>query len=298
MALTHHKSVSKFFEDAAKHVAHAKKSARVETCEDDLSNYLGTTGPINAPAFLALARLGHLHGAAAVVAYDEEDLNEVSNALQHTLCYKALDLRLQQALSATIPDKPDNRPTEFEDGLNAALPFALSRWPLAKDCARAYLWLADKDQRLRSPETRRMSNGTTDAFLVYLFSDALDLPTSYKPEDMLEDCYRALLDNWRTDDKARFQEAMAGAIDFHIRRSKPSTDHVNFEFGYLFEQVFAVELLSVMALRKRLTLPGFNANHALVDGPWEVIQRLPPAAPYPLAEALEARFKKDYATFT
>lgn len=278
-------------------IEHAVKNGDVADYEGQLEKYLAAPGKIDGRAFLELGWLGHLFGAACVVAYSMGNLDELSNMLERTLGCKTLQLRLNRALSAGIPDTPDNRPQEFEDSLNAALPFALSRWPLAEVCAEAFLWLADKDQRLRTGEARRMSNGTTDAFLVYLFSNALDLPTTYKPEDMLEDCYKVLLDQWRTTDQDAFQRAMAGAIEFHIRRSKYSTDHNHFEFDHIFEMVFAVELLAVMALRKRLNLPDFATGHPLVDGPWGVIQTLPPPAPYRLIDTLEARFKKDYPTF-
>lgn len=297
MALPHHPSVKKFFRDAALRMESARKKGDIADFEGYLRKYLDAPGPIDGRAYLELGRLGHLYGAGAVDAYGRGEPGELSDMLERTLGCKTLELRLQQALSATIPNKPDNRPREFEDSLSAALPFALSRWPLAQTCAEAFLWLVDKDQRLRAGEDRRMSNGTTDAFLVYLFANALDLPTSYKPEDMLEDCYKALLDAWRTTDQNAFQKAMAGAIDFHIRRSKYSTDHNHFEFGYLFEQVFPVELLAVLALRRRLKLPEFKAGHVLVDGPWEVIQSLPKPPPYPLIDTLETRFKKDYPTF-
>lgn len=297
MALPHHSSVKKFFRDAAVRMESARKDDDIADYEGQLEKYLAAPGKIDGRALLELGWLGHLYGAGAADAYGRGDLRELSDMLERTLGCKTLQLRLDRALSAGIPDTADNRPQEFEDSLNAALPFALSRWPLAQVCAEAFLWLADKDQRLRTPETRRMSNGTTDAFLVYLFANALDMPTSYKPEDMLEDCYKALLDAWRTMDQDAFQKAMAGAIDFHIRRSKYSTDHNHFEFDHLFVQVFPVELLAVLALRKRLDLPDFKTGHLLVDGPWQVIQELPKPTPYPLIDTLETRFKKDYPTF-
>lgn len=297
MALPHHKSVSKVYRDAVKRMDHARERGQIVENEDELRAYLEAPGKMDGRAFLQCGWLGHLYGAAAVEAYANSDRDAFSDMLHRTVGFKTLELRLHYALSATIPDTPDNRPQPFEDGINAAGPFSLSLWPLAEVCAECFLWLADKDQRLRIGEARRMSNGTTDAFLVYLFSNALARATSYKPDDMLEDCYKLLLDQWRTTEQGAFQEAMAGAIDFHIRRSKYSTDHTHFEFDHIFEMAFAMELLAVMALRKRLGLPNFATGHALVDGPWEVIQSLPRPTPYPLIDTLEARLKKDYPTF-
>jgi hypothetical protein len=275
----------------------ARKDGDVADYEGQLEKYLAAPGKIDGRAFLELGWLGHLYGAAAADAYGRADRTQLADFLHRTLGCKTLELRLQHALSATIPDKADNRPREFEDSLNAALPFALSLWPLAQTCAEAFLWLVDKDQRLRAPEARRVSNGTTDALLIYLFSDALDLQTRYRPQDMLEGCYQVLLEHWRTTDQAAFQKAMAGAIDFHVRRSQYSTDHNHFEFDTLFVQVFPVELLTILALRRRVALPEFEAGNVLVDGPWQVIQSLPSPAPYPLIDTLEARFKQDYPTF-
>lgn len=297
MALPHDKSVSKFFKDAARRMDHARQKNEVERLEQELRDYLAAPGKIRGQCGLYLTLLGHLSGLAAVDAYARGETGEFTDLLFRTNDLKTLDLRFDHALSASIPDKPDGRPKAFEDSLNAALPFALSLWPLAQTCAEALFFLADKDQRLRTPETRRMSNGTTDAFLIYLFSNALDLPTTYKPEDMLEDCYKALLDDWRTTDESVFQRGMAGAIDFHMRRSEYSTDHTHFEFDHAFEQVFPVELLAVMSLRRRLKLPDFKTGHALVDGPWEVIEGLNRPATYPLLKTLETRFQKDYPTF-
>lgn len=297
MALPHHKSVAKVYRDAVERMDNARRRGDFAENENDLLAYLDAPGKIDGRAFLECAWLGHLYGAAAVEAYANEDRDAFADMLYRAVGFKTLDLRLNYALSATIPDTPDNRPSPFEDGINAAGAFALSLWPLAQACAECFLWLADKDQRLRAGEARRMSNGTTDAFLIYLFSNALDLPTTYKPEDMLEDCYKVLLDQWRTTDQDAFQEAMAGAVDFHIRRSKYSTDHTHFEFDHIFEMVFPMELLAIMALRRRLSLPDFAAGHALVDGPWSVIQTLASPPPYPLIETLEARFKQDYPTF-
>lgn len=297
MALPHHSSVKKFFRDAARRMESAQRRGDFADYEGKLQEFLSAPGKIDGRAVLELGWLGHLYGAAAVNAYARGERDDLANQLARAVGFKTLELRLDRALSAGIPDTPDNRPKEFEDSLNAASAFALSLWPLAEVCAEAFLWLADKDQRLRDASSRRMSNGTTDAFLVYLFSNALDLPTSYKPEDMLEGCYKTLLDHWRTDDQATFERVMAGASDFHIRRSKYSTDHNHFEFDTLFVQVFPVELLTVLALRQRFNLPAFTTGHALVDGPWEVIQTLPKPAPYPLIDTLEARFKQDYSTF-
>lgn len=297
MALPHHSSASKLYRDAVERMDHAKKRGDFVENEGELQAYLEAPGKIDGRAFLQCGWLGHLYGAAAVEAYANSDREAFADMLYRTVGFKTLELRLQYAHSAAIPDTPDNRPRPFEDGINAAGPFAISLWPLAETCAECFLWLADKDQRLRTGEARRMSNGTTDAFIVYLFSDALARPTSYKPDDMLEDCYKLLLDTWRTTEQDVLQDAMAGAIDFHIRRSQYSTDHTHFEFDHIFEMVFAMELLAVMALRKRLGLPSFATGHALVDGPWEVIQQLSTPAPYPLIDTLEARFKKDYPTF-
>ncbi len=297
MALPQHSPLKKFFRDASRRMEVARVRGEVADFEDQLHVFLTEPGKIDGRAFLELNWLGHLFGVAAVEAYGQGDAQTLSDALARCIACKTLGLRLEQALSASYPDTPDERPKEFEHGLSAASALVVMDWPLAQTCAEAFLWLAEKDQRLRTPESRRLTNGTTDAFLIRLFSDVWDLPTRFQSLDPLEDCYAQLLTQWRTADQGAFEAVMKDATEFHIRRSKPSTDHTTFEFDHLFEQVFPTELLAIMSLRKRLNLPTFPAGHALVDAPWEVMRALPQPVPYPLTAQLETRFKQDYPTF-
>jgi hypothetical protein len=133
--------------------------------------------------------------------------------------------------------------------------------------------------------------------LIYLFSQAFELKTSFTPPKPLIPEYQNVLDCWRTTDESAFKQAMQAAAEFHISRSKDDTSKNKYEFTQIFHQIFPAELLAIQALRRRDGLPAFDTGHALIDTPWSVIKELPEVEPHPLAVAVEARLKKDYPTF-
>ena len=149
--------------------------------------------------------------------------------------------------------------------------------------------------RINVPVTRKegWGKGTNDAFLIGLLSQAYGISTHYEPAKPIIEPYRRLLEVWRTTDSIVFGVAMAEAADFHISRSKGSTDRIWYEFESYYDSVYPSELLAVQALRRRDGLPAFDTGHVLVDTPWSIIRDLPACEPHPLAVALEARLRKD-----
>jgi hypothetical protein len=67
-----------------------------------------------------------------------------------------------------------NWPVEFSDGMKAAGPAMLSWWSTTEISAQLFIEIAEKDQRLNTlHEMRRIQHSTSDAFLIGLFSQAL-----------------------------------------------------------------------------------------------------------------------------
>ncbi|PPU75362.1 hypothetical protein XcuCFBP2542_14685 [Xanthomonas cucurbitae] len=191
-----------------------------------------------------------------------------------------------------------NWPTEFTDGMAAAGPAMLSWWQSAETCAQLFIEMAEKDQRLNIlHEMRRIKHGSSDAFLIGLFSQAFGMQTDFvAPVELIPE-YQALLDHWHSLDETMFAAVMQKAADFHITRSKDGTDQTIYEFEATLDRVFPAELLAVQALRRRQGLPEFKTDHLLIDTPWAFVRDMPPVAPHPLAAAVEARLVQDYPQF-
>ena len=183
----------------------------------------------------------------------------------------------------------------FETSMMAVGPTMLSDWERARLCAYYLIQVAHKDMRLKAPVIRKegWGKGTNDAFLIGLLSQAYGIPTHYTPAKPMIDVYRRLLDVWKSTDREEFGMAMAEAAEFHISRSKGSTDRIWYEFESYYDSVYPGELLAVQALRRRDGLPAFDTGHVLVDTPWSIIRDLPACEPHPLAAALEARLRRD-----
>ncbi|MBX8545597.1 hypothetical protein K5D56_01200 [Pseudomonas cichorii] len=119
----------------------------------------------------------------------------------------------------------------------------------------------------------------------------------FEPRKPLIAAYQGLLDNWKTQDQNTFAHHMRQAAEFHISRSKYSTGSKSYEFDYDFDRVFPIELLAVLALRRRGNLADFPTGHVLIDGPWSVLKDLPCAEPHSLIAAVLKRIKSDYPQF-
>jgi hypothetical protein len=297
MPSTYHPSLKKLPLNCRLWLEHANSKGRLNELIQTLTDFLNVKGIFNAKAGIELGWLGTYYGMAACDAFVRSQIKDFSNFLHCSISFNALLLRWDGVYSELRQDL-GNWPQQYWDSLKAAGPIMLSDWNEAKICAVRFIEMAEKDQRVNTVRgSRRIKQGTNDVFLIYLFSQAFDLKTSFTPPKPLIPEYQHVLDCWRTTNESAFKQAMQAAADFHISRSKDHTTLKMYEFTWTFDRIFPVELLAVQALRRRDGLPAFDTGHALIDTPWSVIKDLPDAEPHPLAVAIEARLKNDYPTF-
>ena len=229
----------------------------------------------------------------ACIASGKSELGSVPAPLCWGVTFRALDFLI--TATRTYRSDASTLLTSLWTSMMAVGPTMLSDWERARLCAYYLIQLAHKDMRLNVPLIRKegWGKGTNDAFLIYLLSQAYDIPTHYESVNPMVEPYRQLLEVWKTTDQDEFQHAMAAAAEYHISRSKAGTDRNKYEFEKSFDGVYPGELLAIQALRRRDGLPAFDTGHVLVDTPWSIIRDMPACEPHPLAVALEARLRKD-----
>ncbi|WDM66105.1 MULTISPECIES: hypothetical protein [Xanthomonas] len=298
MQITPHPSLKKQLPlECREWLEHAKEKGKIHRYSNDLQSFLNASGPLKPKAWLHLSRLTLHYEVATCDAFLRSDVETLTRLLQHAVQLRALLFRWTGMYSDMRQDL-GNWPTEFADSMRAAGPAMLSWWDSAETCAQLFIEMAEKDQRLNTlHEMRRIMHGSSDAFLIGLFSQAFGMQTDFvAPVELIPE-YQALLDHWHSHDEAMFAAVMQKAADFHISRSKQNTDHTRYEFDATLDQVFPAELLAVQALRRRQGLPEFKTDHLLIDTPWAFVRDMPPVAPHPLAAAVEARLVQDYPQF-
>ena len=291
-----HPSLKKVFKGCDRWLDSAARNGRLQKNETRLENLLSEPGPMRRSATTDLMGIGIFHDVHACALFGQGAIAELPQPLRWAVAFRSLEFRFD----AAVPAKSETMlPLSLWSSMQAAGPTMLSLWEEARNCAQWLIDVAHRDQTVNADVTRKdgWGKGTNDAFLIFLFAQAFDLPTHYKPVKPLIPEYQELLDGWRTDDKAAFQQAMQAAAEFHISRSKDTTDKNKYEFDTSFDRVFPAELLAVQALRRRDGLPEFETEHALIDTPWSVIRDLPETEPHPLAVAVETRLRRDYPQF-
>jgi hypothetical protein len=297
MSLGYHPSLKKILASPKKWLERENNSGSLQEINNCLKEFLCASGEFNSKATVEFRSLGVYLAMSACEAFARMGNTDFARFLQWSASCNSLYFRWRGMYSELRQDL-GNWPHEFRDSMVAAGPTMLSNWDEAKICAVRFIEMAEKDQRINThPQSRRVSKGTSDVFLIYLFCQVFDLKTSFTPLKPLIPEYQHVLDSWRTSDESVFKQAMQAAAEFHISRSKDSTNSKFYEFDWLFDRLFPVELLAVQALRRRDGLPAFDTSHALIDTPWSIIKELPEVEPHPLAVAIEARLKKDYPTF-
>jgi hypothetical protein len=225
----------------------------------------------------------------------ESEVDALAQPLQYGVQFRALDLLKVATRSLSSDTSQPLHP--FKSSLMVAGPTMLSDWTLGRLSAYYLIQIAHKDMRINHPSIRKdgWGKGTHDAFLIGLLSQAYDLRTRYEPAKPMIELYQRLLEVWRTDNQEVFRAAMAEAAEFHISRSKGSTDRIRYEFEGYYDSIFPSELLAVQALRRRDGLPDFATGHLLIDTPWSIIRDLPECEPHPLAVKLEERLRSEDA---
>jgi hypothetical protein len=292
------RAMQKIFEECREWLAYPQHQTRLKEHRAELEGYLATLGQLSPKVLLGLKWLAHHSGMAACEAYSGQDLFAFASHLSDSVGYRALVVRLEAAFSAMTPETTGGgRPAPFKDSLNAAAPAMLGRWDESEICAKGFIKIAEKDQRLRTPESRRLHHGTLDAFLIGLLSRAFSIETVFESLKPVHPVYAALLQHWNAVDAANFVPQMQAAAEFHISHSRDSTDSVEYEFDSSFARVFPVELLTIQALRRRDNLPAIDIGHPLVDELWSTIMQLPSVPADSLLLAVEARLKNDYLLF-
>ncbi|WOB49155.1 hypothetical protein NYR97_18345 [Xanthomonas hydrangeae] len=297
MALTHHPSLQKLAAECQEWLENFQREERAERYESAVRRYLDAPGELDPKAGLQLERIALFFDVASCDAFLRSDTEKLPALISKAVHLRSLVFRWDGMYSDMRQDL-GNWPTQFSDGMKAVGPTMLSWWDQASTCAQLFIEMAEKDQAINTmPEMRRIKNGTSDAFLVALFSTEFNTPTSFVPLTPLIPEYRAVLEHWKTDDEVKFQAVMQMAADFHISRSKENTDKQRFEFDATIDRVFPAELLAIQALRRRHNLPDFEVDHSLIDEPWKVLRNIDTIEAHPLAQAVEERLIRDYPLF-
>ena len=243
-----------------------------------------------------LMRIEQCYTTDACILSGQSELSGLSSSLRWGIAFRQLDFRKVAGKSLPHPGQPLH---PFQSSMKAAGPTMLSQWDFGKICAEQLIAVAHKDMAINIPKIRKegWGRGTVDAFLIGLWSQAYDIPTHYAPVNPLVSAYQQLLAVWRTEDETAFRDAMTAAAEFHIERSRPSTNRMTYEFEYYFDRIYPAELLAVQALRRRDGLPEFDTGHLLVDTPWSILRDLPECEPHPMAVEVEERLKRDFPSF-
>ncbi|MBO9748893.1 MULTISPECIES: hypothetical protein [Xanthomonas] len=275
----------------------AKSAGDIDRYTQAVEEHLKATGPLSPKVGTQLGRISHFWSVAACDAYFREDLAELARFFCWTIESRALLLRWDAVHSQMHPEL-GNWPQEYSDSLRAAGPSVLSDWVTGKVCTQRFLEMAEKDEQLNTlPQSRRIAHNTHDVFLIGLLSEGYGLATHFESRKPLTAPYQAVLDTWKSQDQDAFANATGEAADFHLSRSKASTGSKTYEFDRDFDRVFPIELLAVLAFRRRDGLPEFPSGHALIDGPWSLIRDLACPPPSPLLAAVLARVEEDYPLF-
>lgn len=297
MNLGPHPSLRKLASECSEWLENARKKGKAEQAEAAIQKFLDTPGQLHQKAAGQLSDLALVYDVGSCDAFFRSDVETLAEFIQRAVRLRALYFRWMGMYSDMRQDL-GNWPREFSDSMMAMGPSMLSWWDEGSICAQLYIEMAEKDQSInKMPEMRRIKNSTSDVFAVALFSTEFEIPTSFEPLNPLIPEYRAVLDAWKTDDQVKFQAVMQVASEFHISRSKESTDRLKFEFDATIDRVFPAELLAIQALRRKHGLPEFETNHSLVDEPWKILRGIRSVARFPLAQAVEERLTRDYPQF-
>lgn len=269
-------------------------SGGIEREETELTSKLSLPGRISRGQCVTLRMIGYFHAVRAATYLGRGDREEARGSLANAIAFKALAFLLQAAVPH--PKQPGILPLPFESGLDAAGPCVAGWWPWATQCAHWLARVAETNQRLRPPEARSAGwgKGTSDAFLIALFAEALGVSTTYEPVNPLHTAYAGLLSHWRTRDEETFRQAMQAAAVYHQSQSRISTEKTPFDFDDPPDWIFPMELLAVQSLRRREGLPAFQSGNAIVDTAWAVAQDLRLSDCSPLVSQTAARLQSDH----
>jgi hypothetical protein len=292
-----HPSLKKVFRDIHSWFSHACNAGSLEENLHDINVDLGKPGALTKGASVTLDGLGRYYTNQACALFGDDDFSSISQSLFFGVSFRSLAFRYG-AMHWT-EESYKLVPPAFKTSMKVAGSAMLSKWDETEACARFLIALAEKNLTRYEDKDRKDDWGknTIPAFLIALFCEVFKLETFYYPVNPLIPQFQALLDHWKTKDKALYRTVMQAAAEFHISRSKNSTSKINYEFDTFVDTVFPAELLTIQALRRRDGLPEFDTGHLLIDAPWAVIRDLPEVEPHPLLAVVEARIRHDYPAF-
>lgn len=273
---------------------HAVTDGRPGRDEQDVRKALLSDAPFSRVENSALRSIGYFHGVRATVYLGRGAHEEARLCLGNAIAFKALGFLLQAAVPH--PKQPRMLPLPIQSGLAAAGPCVSGWWSWADQCADWLARVAESNQRLYTDEGRIDSwgRGTSDAFLIALFADALQVKTTYTPVRPLHAAYAEVLAHWRTLDEPIYRQAMQGAAVYHESQCQRDAGAVQCEFDSPPDWVFPMELIAVQSLRRREGLPAFQTGNAIVDAAWAVAQDLRLSDCSPLVLQTAARLQSDY----
>jgi hypothetical protein len=292
-----HPSLKKIFKEIDVWLAYDDNIKSVEKETHYIQTHLNKTDILSKGVISSLETIGHFYVKQASAHFGRCEWESLVQPLHWGVAFRSLAFRFEAESVTTRESRM--LPLAFESSMEVAGAAMLSQWQEAELGARSLIEVAEKDQSIRSPSTRKddWGRGTSDALMIYLLAQAFGLKTTYTPVNELLPEYQALLDHWQTADETLFRQIMQAAADYHISRCKWNTNKTSYEFSAPFNSVFAPELLTIQALRRREGLPEFETGHLLIDTPWAVIRDLPEVEPHPLIAMVEARIKLDYPAF-
>lgn len=297
MKMRFHPSLNALANECREWLEHAQSKGKAKRAEISLQTYLDAPGELAPKAANPLSDLALFYDVRSCDAFFRSDTETLAQSSQRAVRLRALHFRWM-AMYSDMRQDLGNWPREFSDSMKALGPCMLSWWDDAAICAKRYVEMAEKDQRVNTlPAMRKIKNSTSDVFALALFSTELEIPTDFAPLNPLVPEYRSVLDAWATQDELKFQAVMQIAADFHVSRSKENTDHTRYEFDATIDRVFPAELLAVQALRRRHRLPEFQVDHPLIDEPWKVLRAMESDDDFALARAVEERLIRDYPQF-
>jgi hypothetical protein len=209
MPLVFHPSLEKILMGPKKWLERENSKSELDNLEQSLIELLNAPGSLSNKVGIKLEDLAHYYGMAACDALVTADVINLTKYLRWSVRFNAVFFRLSGMYSDQRQDL-GNWPQQYWDSLKAAGPIMLSDWNEAKICAVRFIEMAEKDQRINSVRgSRCIKQGTNDVFLIYLFSQAFDLKTSFAPPMPLIAEYQHVLDSWWTSDESEFKSRLS-----------------------------------------------------------------------------------------
>lgn len=151
------KAMQKTFKECEEWLAYPQHQSRLEEEHAEIRAYMAAPSQLNPKVLFGLSRFGLHAGIAACEAFSRKAIADLALHLTSAVGYSSLVLRLEATFSAMRPENAGSgRPAPFRDSMKAAGPAALGPWDEARRCAISFIEVAEKDQRLRIPESRRL----------------------------------------------------------------------------------------------------------------------------------------------